>query len=424
MGLLTASDKPNFKKGKEEDCVVHFTADIPYTELEAMVQTELVRIQQRARLPGFRPGKAPIDMVSKQFSGHAHEQAVDDLLRKYVPQALDSLGIQPVAAPSVEKLDMKPGKTIHVELKAEIAPKVTAKDYTKIKVTRKSYAPTDKELDARLDELRESHARLDASKAEAVGAKNYVVVDFQASRDGKPLPGGKGENELVDMSSDQTIEGLSEGLKGMKRGETKDIAVKIEAKPAQMAVTVKEIKDKILPALDAEFAKDVGFATLEELKAKLKEVIEKEGAAKTDREVSQQIEEALLKANKIPVPPSLVEAQLNHQLERLRRQVMGPKGQWPEGQLKDLRERLKPQAENEVRISYILSSIAEREKIQAVDADLSAELDKSLADAESDQQKDEIRRFFEEKKETISSMIRERKTLQFVREKAAITDEK
>lgn len=423
MGLfssLSGADKPKFKKLKEEGCVVTLSLEVPPAEVENETHNLLLRIQQQARLPGFRPGKAPLEVVKKQYEGHAREQVADSLLRKFIPQALRDLSLNPVAAPLVEDASLETGKPARFSVRVEVAPKVEPQGYTKIKVQRKNYPATEEALAARLEELREAHARLEKSSAEAAAKSHYAVIDYEAFQDGKSK--GKGEGELVDLSSDQALEGLSEGLLGMKRGEEKEITVKLGGKPATLKAVVKELKEKILPALDDEFAKDMGFTALSELKAKLKEVIEQEGRAKTEREVSQQIEEALLKANRIPLPPSLVEAQLEHMLDRARQQFLGPKGQFSEKQRAELREKLKARAEDELRIAYLIPAIAEREKIKALDEDLKAELEKNLAAADSDAKKDEVRKFFSEKKDSVESLIRDRKTFAYLRDKAVVTD--
>lgn len=426
MGLFSTekSDKPKFKKVKEEGCIVTLAIEIPRALADDETQNRLVRIQQRAKLPGFRPGKAPLEMVKKQFVGHAREEMIDTLARKFVPEALRELNINPVAAPALEDVSFEQEKPLKLQVRVEVPPQVSPKDYTKISVKRKTYPATDEAVDARLKELREANARLEKAPEEAVGANHYVVIDYQALRDGKPLPNAKGQGELVDMSSDQTVEGLVAGLTGMKREETKEIPTKLEDKPAVLQVTVKEIKSKILPELDADFAKDVGFETVDELKKKLREVIEDEGKAKTEREVSLQIEEALIKSNKIPVPPSLVEAQLEHILERVKRQLVGPRGELSEEQLQELRGKLRQRAEDEVRMSFLIPAIAEKEKLKAGDEDLKAELEKNLASVENDAKKEEIKKLFEERKEAISGMIRDRKTFAFLKEKASITEEK
>lgn len=421
MGLFTsAPEKVKFKKLKEDACLVTFSLEIPPAEVESETQNELVRIQGRARLPGFRPGKAPLELVKKNFTGHAREQVIDHLLRKHVPEGLKELNLRPVATPAVDDVQWSEGKALKVTVKVEIPPVVAPKDYTKLKITKKSAAVTDEQLKARVEELREANARLEKAPEAEVSKSHYVVIDYVALQNGKPMPNGKGENELVDMSSDQTLEGLAGGLLAMKRAEEKEVAVKIGGKPATLKVTVKEIKTKILPALDAEFAKDLGFETVDDLNAKLKSVMEDESKNKVEREVTQQLEEALLKANKIPVPLSLVEAQAQHMLERFAKQLGGQS--WNEEQLNELKAKLLPRAEDEVRISYLLPAIAEKEKIAASEEDLNAELEKNLAPIESDIKKEEIRKLFAERKDAIAGMIRDRKTLEFLRQKAQVSE--
>lgn len=415
---LEKSDKAKFKKLKEDGCIVTFSAEIPAGKVSDEAHTLLLRIQQRARIPGFRPGKAPLELVKKQFAAHAREEVLDQLIRKYVPEGLRELNLRPVAVPSVEAATFDEGKPATFQVRVEVSPKVAPKDYLKIPVQRKSYPATEETLQARLEELREANARLERAPEESVGKNHYVVIDYAAAREGKPLPNARGESELVDMSSEQTLEGLSAGLVGLKRGETKEIPVKIGGGDAALTVTVKEIKQKVLPPLDSEFAKDMGFAEISELKAKLKAVMEEEGRAKADREVTQQIEEALLKANRIPLPPSVVEAQLEHMIERLGRQLLGPKGQWKPEQLEDLKAKLRPKAEDEARISYILPAIAEKEKLQALEQDVKSELEKNLGAADSEQKKEEVRKMFQERGEAVAGMIRDRKTLAFIKEKA------
>ena len=423
MGLFTSekTDKAKFKKLKEDGCVVSMSVEVPPQLVEQETQNLLVRIQQQAKIPGFRPGKAPLELVKKNYMGHAQEQVLDSLIRKYTPEGMKELNLKPVAVPSVEDVQFEPGKPVKFQVKVEIPPAVAPKGYEKIAVKRTRYAADEKAIDARLQELRDANARLEKAADDKAGKDHYVVIDYQAFQDDKPLPKAKGESELVDMSSDQTLEGLVDGIVGMKIGETKEVPVKLNAKPSTIKVTVKEIKSKVLPALDAEFAKDIGFDSLDLLKAKLKEVIEQESEQKTERELTQQIEEALLKSNKIAIPPSLAEAQLEHMIDRLRRQ-MG--GRLPEEQLEELKKKLLPRAEDEVRIGYLLPAIAEKEKLAATDADLQAELDKNLAAIEADEKKEDIRKMFAERKEAIAGMIRDRKAMQFLRDKAVITDVK
>jgi len=219
MGLFTsAKAEPKFKKLKEEGCVVTLSVEIPAQEVQDQTQTSLVRVQSRAQIPGFRQGKAPLAVVQQHFSGHAREEAVDQLIRKHVPAALEQFKLRAVDSPSIEDMKWKDGEPLVLQVRVEVAPVPTAKDYAKIPVARQSQAADAKALDKRLEDLRESHARLEAAKDEALGDAHFAVIDYAASRDGKPLTNSKGTAELVDMSAEQSVEGLIPGLKGMKRG--------------------------------------------------------------------------------------------------------------------------------------------------------------------------------------------------------------
>ena len=423
MGLFTTSDKVRFKLVKEEACTATFSVEVPFAQVEAESHNALLRFQQRAKLPGFRPGKAPLDMVRQQFGAHLQEEVIDHFARKHVPEALRELKLSPVAVPVITDVSREPGKPLQFQIRVEVPPRVAPKDYAGLKLSRQSYPATDELVAARLEELREAHARLDPAADESVGKAHYVVVDYSASRNGKPLADAKGAGELVDMSSEQTVAGLSDGLLGLKRGERRDISVKLGGQDTQLSVIVKEIKTKILPPLDADFAKDMGFETLDELKTKLREVIAEEGRSRTERELAEQLEAGLLQANRIPVPPSLVEAQLEHMIERLQRQLLGGRGEFSAQQRDELKTKLRSQAEDRVRVSFLLPAIAQREKLEVAAAEVQAELEKSLAAAPTDEKKAGVRQTFGERRDEILGMLRDRKTLDFLRAKASVSDQ-
>lgn len=424
MGLfsaMTKSDKVKSKKLKEEGCLVTLSVEVPASEVDDATQTSMMRLQQRAKVPGFRPGKAPLDVIKKHFAGHAREDAMDQLIRKHVPAAVEEHKLRLVESPTVEDVKWKAGEPMLLTVRLEVAPVATAKDYLKIPVERKKYPGTEEAVGKRLDEIREAHARLEKSPDEAVAKTHFAVLDYAATRDGKPLAGAKGAGELVDMSAEQSVEGLSEGLLGMKRGETKVIKVKLGGKDAELTATLQEIKAKILPPVDAEFAKDLGFESVEQLKAKLKEVLDKEGQGRAEAEEIQQIEKALVKANSFPLPPSMVQRQLEGMLDRLKHRLFGG-ANINEKALGDLRAKMLPQAEDEVRLAFVLNAIAEKEKIEATEAELKAELDKSLAEEADPAKRKELEETFARRKDSIAHMMRERKVMAYVREKAAYKD--
>lgn len=423
MGLfsLTKSDKAKSKKIKEEGCLVTLSIEVPAAEVEDATQNSIVRLQQRAKVPGFRPGKAPLDVIKKHFSGHAREDAMDQLIRKHVPAAVEEQKLRLVESPTVEDVKWKPGEPLTLTVRLEVAPVPTAKDYLKIPVERRKYPAAEEAVDKRLNEIREAHARLEKAPEETVGEKHFAVLDYAATRDGKPLAGAKGAGELVDLSAEQSVEGLAAGLLGMKRGESKTIKVKLGGKDAELTATVQEIKTKVLPPVDAEFAKDLGFESVEQLRAKLKDVLENEGKNRAETEEIQQIEKALVKANPFPLPPSMVERQLDGMLERLKARLFGG-ANVNEKALGDLKAKMQPQAEDEVRLAFVLNTIAEKEKIEATEAELKTELDKGLAEEADPAKRAELQQAFERRKDSIAHVLRERKVVAFLREKASYKD--
>ena len=416
----TASTKAKTKKLKVEGSRHSYEIEIPAPRVQEAIHNAFLRLQLKAKISGFRPGKAPLDLIKRQFGEHARADAIDELIRQVVPETLKDLDLRPITYPQVGNVRADADRPVTFELHVETAPKFEPKNYKGIAVTKTEYAVKDEEIESRLSQLQEGNARLDKAESDAVGKDHYVIVDFEIFRDGKALENGTGKGELVDMSSDQTLEGLTAGLLGMKRGETKELEVKLEGKPASCKVTVNEIKEKHLPKLDDEFAKDLGFEKLDELKAKLREVVAGENERRSDRELQREIEEKLLEANKFDVPPSLIDQQAEFMMDRLLQRLGGANNKLSEEQDKELREKIRPDAEKSVRLQFLISEIAGRDKIEATEEDFKAELERALADAEDDKQKKDTKSFFEKRKEEILSSLRERKVLQSIRDAAKI----
>jgi len=420
MAIWTPTQKMKTTKLEEKGTLRRYKVEIPEDKLEDAAQNALVRMQLTARLPGFRQGKAPLEMVKQQLGDRARSEAVDDLLKTAMGDLIKEEDLRPLTMPKIKDLQLHPGKPISFEVDIEVAPTFEPKGYKNISVTKKEYKVDDKEIESRVTQLQEGNARLEADEKAAVTDKHYVVIDFELSRDGKDIEGGKGKGELIDMSSDQTIEGLNKGLLGAKRGDVKEFDVKINKEETHAKVTVVEIKNKILPKLDDEFSKDLGFDTLDLLKAKLREIAEQENEKKSETELQREIEEQLLSENKFDVPAAMVDQQTEYMMNRLMGQLAAPGKELPKKELEDLREKIKPDAEKSVRMQFIVSEIAHRDKVEATDEDFKAELEQALSGAENDKQKQEINETFDKRAEDIRAALRERKVLKSIRESAKI----
>ncbi len=420
MGIFTfaeKSDKPKFKKTKEEGCVVSASIEIPEPLIQNEKHNVLLWVQEQAKIPGFRPGKAPMAMVEAHYPDTIRERILNRVAEKFVPDLIKELNLVPVTASTITNVDWN--KSIKLDVQIEIAPQVDPKDYSKISVSRKKQIVTDEVLSAELDKLRDAHSRLEPSEEEVLGNQHYAVISYAALQNGKPLPKLKNDSELVDMSSDQLIEGLSSGLLGMKKGETKEIKIKFREKDTLLNVALVEIKKKVLPNLDEEFAKDMGLESLEDLKKNLKDSLQQEYSKQEEDEVRREIEKALLKSNPIPVPPTLVEHEAERFVESLEKQS---RRSIPQVDLEKLKKEIRPQVEDNLRLSYIFLAIADKEKLDMTEEDYQKELDEGLKVLKSDVEKEERRKFFERNKSGLARIIRERKARQMVREKAIVKE--
>jgi trigger factor len=420
MAIWTPTQKVSAKKLKTEGLKHIYEIEVPAAKIQEEMQNVYVQLQLQARVQGYRQGKAPLDVIKRQYGDSARSEAAERAIKASIPEVLKDLKMRPVAMPNVTKVQMPADGPMTFELHIETAPEIKVTGYKGIAVEKKEYEVKDADVDARVKQLQDGNARLEKASDAAAGKTHYVVLDYELSRDGKALEGGKGKQELVDMSSEQTVDGLIAGLMGMKVDEEKEFDVKLNDKPAKCKAKVIEIKTKILPKLDDEFAKDMGVDSLAKLKEELSNIIKKENDEKGDRELSQQIEKGLLEANKFDVPPSLVEHQTKHMFDRLIGGMGGQAGQISDKQKADLLEKLKPQAAETVRLQFILSEVANVEKVEANDDDFKAEKERALAGAKDDKEKAEMDKFYEERKDDVLATLRERKVISLIREAAKV----
>ena len=420
------------KVKERKGCTVLMSVEIPSGQVGEALEEAYHRVQGKAKFPGFRPGKAPLDMVKKNFEGVAWEDAVDHLLKETIYDALTQEKLIGVGAPVVDKLDGQPGKPLRYELKIECAPEVKVKDHKGIPLVKKVHAVTDADVEKRLHELQENHAKLVLSKDSTVEKKHFVVVDYESFLDGQPLKNGKASNQLIEMGAAQNVEGFTEGLLGAQDGESWEIPVKFPAEHPQkdlagktvtFKTTVTAIKEKVLPALDDEFAKDEGAKDLAEIKDRFRKELEA-GARRAEREdLEKQVVEELLKRNPFDVPASQVEERAKQLTEHLKKYLLergAAVTDWAANEEKMV-EKNRPEAERQVRLSYILGTILDNEKIAVPDADVDAHIQKILDGARPDQRAD-VQKWMDARRENIRGQMREERLFDLLIQNAKVTE--
>jgi trigger factor len=417
---MTLGFGDKIKKIKQEGCVHVFAVNVDAKALEGASQEALVRLQSVVSLPGFRVGKVPLAMINAQFPSMVKDEVLDIAAKSALPEILKASQLNPVVSPLLKNVSYEPAKALYFEIQFECSPTVEPKGYEKIAATRKTHKVTDAEVEKYIDQVREYNAYLKpAGENETASKSHFVIVDYDVFENGVQVPDGSVKGEIVDLSSPQTIAGLADAVTGAKRGESREFDAPFGEKKMHFKVTVTEIKLKVVPPLDETFLKEAGVKTVEELKGNVRKLLEQGASEKTEKDMLGQLEDALIKSNPLALPPTLVKEEAQELLELFKKRAPA------EQHLPDesLLERLKPVAERNLSLTYILHHIAKKEKVEATDAELEAELAKVMARLNTEEEKAKGRELFEKRKEYIRASMVESKTMALVKERAVIKEE-
>lgn len=409
------------KQISKEGCRVTLSVEADGKLITRAFQDAAVQVQSRAQMQGFRAGKVPLDLVKQNFAGHIKERALDLAVKSAINAALTESKLDAVAVPTLTKADFNTfndGQAFTFEIAVDVAPEFDVTGYKGIEITRKPQTATDEEVQENLDRVLDANARLEtAADGATIDDKCYAVVHYTGKRNGADDYKLCAESELIDMSTPQTMPGLAEAVKGLKKGDVKDYETKEGNDTLSFHVTVDDIKYKKVPALDDNFAKDMGFDTLDALKAKVKENLDAETKRAAERDEVTQIENALVAANNFALPQSLVEEYTESSLHNFVHSMtrLDPHN-LPAEQRKVFAERIRPSVEKDLRIGYIVHAISKKENLQATEADWQAELDKTLAEKKNDEK--QVKTFFAERKDQILATLTERKVFDFLKKEA------
>ena len=422
--------------------------EIPEDEVNKQFAQSYAELNKQVRIPGFRPGKAPLALLEKRYAKEVEEDVVRRLVPDYYDRAIRQAGIVPVLVevPPLERVKVKKNASFSFTATVEIKPKIELRDYrppNPISLKPDKRTVTDEQIDKALDTLRERQAELHPAPAGTVlGEGDYAVVDVEGFLDLAPLEGAKQEGQLHRIGSKTPILGieLDEHLLGKKEGDMIEVSqpypashpdARVAGKTVVFRVKVTTVKQKKLSPLDDEFAKDCGpYANLTELKDRLR--TEMERALKKDIEEGYKdfILKRLAETHHFDVPDTLVEREMGaliRQLMQARQRQKGRAGTLEDPavrqeEIKQLREEHLPEATRRVKIGLILEAIAEKERLTVDEEDLTAEIERLASQVRLPV--DEIRRMVdaggEESREELKSRILADKALDFVYRNAVI----
>lgn len=421
----------NSTEETKANCTREIEVEIPAAVVAGETETLVQRYQKLARIPGFRKGKAPATIVRHKFADDLKSEVVEKLVPRYFQEETKKQGLSPVSQPRVTDLHVADGEPLRFKATFEVLPEFQVSEYKDLATEPQEIKIADEEVDAEVNKIREQQATFTPVEDRALQDGDFAQVSFtgqpkqaEGEEAAKPI---KVDEVLVEIGGTNTVKEFTENLRGAKPGDEKTFEVnypadfsdqRLAGKTFTYTASIKAVKQKSLPELDDDFAKQLGeFDTLDALKTRIREAMEAEKKHQAEHEAKDKIVDELVKRNDFPVPESLVERQIDLRLERGLR-ALAAQGVRPE-HLKQmdfgrLRTAQREGAVKEVKVSLILDRISETEKIEATDEEVNKEIEALALQAKQPVEELRERLTHEGVVDRIRDRIRSEKTLDFL----------
>ena len=406
------------------------TVELDAEKVSGAIDKAYKNLQKKVRLPGFRPGKAPLSILQKHFKAQIEEEVISELVQTSFPEVMEQQNLKPVSMPKVENGVLEKGREFSYTVGIEIKPAIDVQGYTGLKIERLQPEATEADVTGELERYRASYADMREITGRPAQADDHVLFDLEGFINDEPYLGGKKTDYFLELGRDMLLPGFDECMIGLKPGETKEFSLDIAAdygdtqvagKTIAFKVDLKTIKEKVLPELNDDFAKDVGeYENLDQLKEAARTAISQRKRQQSEGKVRDQIFEALIAKNPFTVPQGMVEMQAQSMLREVARMFqqqgldINEMGQSQAQMLENYREP----AEKRVRSGLLLEAVANKENIKAEDDDF-------------EKQYEELATLYNEKieiikanisKDNLESQVMERKVIDFILSSAEITE--
>lgn len=378
---------------KRENVEVTLKVVVEAAKFEEAINKAYNKMKSRFNIQGFRKGKAPRKIVEKFYGVEVfYEEAFNIVFPEVYETALDEHNIDPVDHPKVDLEDIVAGQDVVFTAVVEVMPEFEVADYVGIEVEKKEYNVQEEDIQRELDGLAEKNSRMITVEDRAVKEGDMVIIDYKGMVDGIAFEGGTAERQSLTIGSGQFIPGFEEQLVGKNIGEEVEVQVtfpeeyhaeELAGKAAIFEVKIHEIKEKEVPVIDDEFAKDVSeFDTLEELTNDIKKNLEEDAKNRAIQEQRNDVIEAIANKVELEIPSAVVNRQIDNMLAdfdyRLQFQGLNLEYylQLTGTKEEDLREQMRPDAVKTVKNELILEKIGAKENIVATDEELEEQLEK------------------------------------------------
>ena len=390
------------------------------------------KLSKKARIKGFRPGKVPRAILQRYYGDYINNEVIGTLINDTYFQAISDKDIKPVSQPTIDNGTLEEGKAFEYSATVEVKPDIHVKDYLGLKLQERKAKVAKEDVERKLRELQDLHAQLvTVEERKGVREGDFVIIDYEGFSEGKPFEGSSEKDFMLRVGSGGFLPGFDEKLIDLQRDDEKEVEMTFPDNHPTMAgrqavfrVRIKEIKKKIVPKLDDEFAKDIGeYKDLKELKARIREDLERKEEESIRRDLEKQLIEKLIEGNSFDVPRSMVEGQIDYFVAdtkiRLASQGLALKDVGVEEA--KLRKDFEEAAVKRVKQGLILEKISALEGISVKDEVVTERLRE--ISLRTNQNAGKVREYYQkgDRMEELKARILEDKTLDFLMKGSTIT---
>ncbi len=416
-----------------EGCKHELEVVIPYEAVQAETDKVTKTFQSRAKIPGFRPGKAPASLIRRSFESDIRQQVLENIVPKFFDAQAKEENLTVVGTPNITDVHFHEGQPLKFKAQFEVYPEFTLGEYTGVTVPYKEPVVTDEDIDKRIDEIRETKAQMINEDPRPLADGDYAVISLESIA-GTEEPINSDEVSVL-IGGKETMEGFTEALTGASPGDVKEVQVtypedygqeKLAGKTVTFKTEVKGLRRKELPEVTDEFAQDLGdFRTVDELREAIRKSIFAQRDQEAQRITKDAIMDKLVDSHEFAIPEVFVDRQIENRV-RQRLEALAQQGVDPNSLNLDwskIKEAQKDQAAREVRASLILSKVSEREAIVPTNEEVDREVER-IARQEREPVPATRKKLAENGTlDRIASHIQTEKTLNFLFDKAVKTAE-
>jgi trigger factor len=409
--------------------------ELPEEAVNRELKKAYNRLNRNAKVRGFRPGKVPLTILKRHYGDQVNQEVGLELVNNTLMEALEQTEMEVVSQSDLDRKPLQEGEPFRYSFVVELKPQVRAKDYKNIPAKRPPVDVSDEEVDAELELRRQTNFHLRSLEEQrSIQQGDHAVLDFKTFADGKPVPDGEAQGFHLEVGSNRFNPEFESELVGASMGEEREIKVafpldygnkNLAGKDVTFQVAVKDVKEKVLPELNDEFAKNLGeFDTLNDLRSAVRQELESNKKKHIDDQLWVQICDQLIERNPFEVPKSMVEQELQSMLDTIRYRLSSQNLTLEQAGMDEdtFRERNRELAEKRVRTSILLERISHQEGLEINDEELEQSLRNTAENMKQPYEK--VRDFYlrSNMMDSYRHQLLEDKVINFLRDQAEITE--